>query len=151
MFKKMIKWLTLYSGRALACWGEFGPLESWPAVRANADLTNFKYRIMRFDAAQTCNVASNDVSAAPTEVPVGVLQNNPASGQAANIAYFGHSKVMAGAAITARAYITTNGSGKAVAATSGDMTIGIAVEAAGATDEIISALLFPPVRGGSVA
>lgn len=146
-----LKYLASLVARLYGTWAEFGEQEAWPAVRAATDLSGYQYRIMRFSAAETCNVASNAVSAAAAEAPAGVLQNTPSSGQAAGIAYGGFTKVMAGAAVTARAFITTNGSGKAIAAVSGDMVMGRAVLAAAATDEIISAVIFPAVRGGSVA
>lgn len=143
--------LAAYAGVFLAARAEGGPNEVWPAVTAAVDLTDYQYRVMRFGAAQTCNVASNDVSAAAAEIPSGILQNNPNSGQAATVAHTGRSKAVAGAAVTARALLTTNGSGKVIDAGSGDVIFARAMEAAGAADERISVLLFPAVRGGSVA
>lgn len=143
--------VAAFAEATLASWAEFGNQQLYPAARAAADLRSFQYRIVRFSAADGVNVASNDVSADAFEIPSGVLQNNPNSGQACSIAYMGHSKVVAGAAIAARELITTNGSGKAVEATSGDIVIGRAIEAAGAENDVIGVMLFPPVRGGSVA
>ena len=143
--------LAGFAARALACRAEFGAQDAWPAVQANFDATGYQYRAVRFDAAQTCNVASNAVSADGLEAPAGILQNNPNSGQAATIAYAGLSKAVAGAAITTREYITTNGSGKVITAVSGDMVFGRALEAVGAADEVVSVLLFPAVRWGSAA
>ena len=137
--------------KAQASFAEFGEQVLWPAVTAAVDLSGYQYRIMRFSAAQQCNVASHALSAAAAQLPCGVLQNKPKSGEAASIAYMGPSKVMAGAAVTARALITTDGSGKAIDAVSGSLVIGRAQEAAGATDEIIGVVLMPPVRWGSVA
>ena len=136
--------------RLLGCPGEFGDQSLWPAVTAASDLRSYQYRAVRFAAAQTCNVASNDVSAAATEIPSGILQNNPNSGQPASIAYAGLTKAWAGDTITARALLTTNGSGKVVDAGSGDIVFARAMEA-GAADDRISVLVFPPVRWASVA
>lgn len=135
----------------LACWVEFGEQECWPAVPAAFDATNWQYRIMRFSGDEACNVASNAVSSARNEIPSGVLQNNPASGQAATIAYAGVTKIVAGAAVNARALITTNGSGQAVAAASGDMVVGRCITGCANAGEMIAALVFPAVRWGSVA
>jgi hypothetical protein len=143
--------LAAFAERGLSLHGEFGWQETYPARRSGQDLTNFQYRVVRFAGADNVSVASNDVSLAATEVPRGILQNNPGSGQAATVAYLGQSKARAGAAITVDNFITTNGSGKVVAAGSGDIIIGTALEAAGAEDEIISVQLFPPVRATSVA
>ncbi len=148
--KIILSILALFAQRALAMHGEFGPNETWPAVRAATDMSALQYRVVRFAAAETCNIASNAVSMDALEAPAGILQNNPASGQAATIAFFGPSKAWAGATISAREYITTNGSGKVIEAVSGDVIIGRTIEAA-ATDDIVSVMLFPPVRGGSAA
>lgn len=142
--------VAAFAQRGLALWAEFGRQETYPALRSVNDLRNFQYRIVRF-ASGGVNVASNDVSMALAERPAGVLQNNPNSGEAATVAYLGASKVKAGAAITQFDNLTTNGSGKAVAAGSGDVVVGVALEAAGAEDDVISAMLFPPMRTGSVA
>lgn len=142
--------LAAFASRLLSMHGEFGQQETWPAVTAATDCSALQYRVMRFAAAETCNIASNAVSADRFEAPAGILQNNPTSGHAATIAFFGPSKAWAGATINAREYLTTNGSGKAIEAASGDVIIGRAIEAA-ATDDIFSVMLFPPVRGGSAA
>lgn len=136
--------------RLLGCPAELGEQTCWPAVTAASDLRSYQNRVMRFPAAQTCNVASNAVSAAAAQIPGGILQNNPNSGQPASIAYSGLSKGWAGATTTARALATTNGSGQVIDAVSGDIVIGRFMEA-GATDDRVSMLLFPPVRWGSVA
>jgi len=109
---------------------------------AAADLSSFQYHIMRLSAANTVNVASQDTNSGM----VGVLLNKPESGEAASIQYAGMGKVYAGAAITAGAILTNNGSGRAVAAGSGDMACARALEAAGAAGDIIDAVIFPPVR-----
>ena len=73
------------------------------------------------------------------------MQNAPASGDRATVGYFGESKVVAGAAITANKAFTTNGSGRAVTCTSGDTAVGIALQAANADGETFRALIFPPM------
>lgn len=142
--------IAAFSQNALASWGEFGWQETIPAFRAVTDLTNYQYRVVR-GVSGGVNVASNDVSMAAAERPLGILQNNPNSGQAATIAYLGQSKARAGGVVSQFDNITTNGSGKVVAAGSGDVVFGYALEAAGAEDDIISVQLFPPMRAGSVA
>ena len=143
--------LVSFSERLLVAWADFGPQEVWPAARAATDFTNLKYRVVRFDAAGTCNIASNNLSSDAFELAAGVIQNNPNSGQAATIAFNGRSKAWAGAAVAARELITHNASGKVIEAVSGSTVIGRALETAAATDDLISVQLFPPVRWGSVA
>ena len=112
-------------------------------AKAAADLSGVQYHIVRFSGADTVNIASQDTSSEMC----GVLQNKPsAADQHAAVGFLGESKVVAGAAVSANAFITTNGSGRAVAATSGDMVCGRALEAASADGEVIRCLLNPPFR-----
>lgn len=72
-----------------------------------------------------------------TALAVGVLQNNPASGQVATVGVHGVSKVVAGGTIAAGARVTSDANGKAIAATTaGDAVIGIALAGAAANDII---------------
>ena len=111
-------------------------------AQAAADLSGKQYHLMRLSGAGLCNVASHAAGAAGTLF--GVLQNKPTSGHAATLAYEGESKVVAGGNISANAYITTNGSGRATAASSGNMVAGIALEAAAADGDVIRCLLRQP-------
>lgn len=58
------------------------------------------------------------LSAAGTDKHVGVLQNKPAVGQAALVQFNGTTKCVAGGTITVGAWVTSDGSGHAVATTS---------------------------------
>ena len=109
---------------------------------ANADLRLFQYKFVRATGAGTVSVASNAAGLATTLV--GVLQNKPNSGQAATIAVTGESKVVAGAALTVNTWITTNGSGRAAAAASGDNVVGTVLETAGADGDVVRAMIHPP-------
>lgn len=142
----------LFANRVLACLAEFGEQQTYPAFKAGDDLTNHQYLVMRLSAINTVKVASNAVAGAATEMAIGVLQNNPGTDEGASVAYQGLSKVVGGAAITAGAMITHNGSGRAIAATSGSTVIGRALNTIANDGEIVTAMLFPPVRNlGTVA
>jgi len=124
----------------------FGDRQSIEMIAA-ADLTDNQYCIVRNAGSETVNVAS--LAAAGFSVaPIGVLQNKPASGQHATVAYAGVSKVITGAAVTAGVMVTTNGSGRAIAAVTGSeqIVIGRALTATSADGEIASVLLFPAQR-----
>jgi len=115
---------------------------------AAADLTAKPYHIMRFVAAgtpPTTNIASNAAAAFAVGI-VGVLQNAPNTGQAATVAYLGRSKVVAGGTATAGQLWTTNSSGRAANATSGDLVIGRGLATAAADGDVVSVQLIPPVR-----
>ncbi len=123
---------------------EFGKLEALTA-QAVADLRVKQYHIMRHAGVRLVDQASQ--AAAPFAVgPIGVLQNKPNSGQQATVAYFGESKLVAGGVATAGKMLATNGSGRAVNATSNDIIVGRAITTAATDGEVITALLFPPVR-----
>jgi hypothetical protein len=120
---------------------EFGPQETL-TLEANADLSAKQHTFMKYVATEKVDLAT---SATGTEL-LGVLQNKPQSGEFATVAYAGLSKLVAGGAITAGAIVTTNASGRATAVASGQMGAARAISAAGADGDIITALLFHPVR-----
>ncbi|MHB0954233.1 MAG: DUF2190 family protein [Allorhizobium sp.] len=80
-----------------------------------------------------CSVAGEDAD--------GVCQDEPGSDHASCIAIGGISKVVAGAAITAGAKITTDDQGRAVTATTGNSVLGIAIHDAAAAGIIIPVLV----------
>lgn len=113
--------------------------------KAGADLRLMRFHLVRVATVpDLINIASH-AAASLANGPIGVLQNKPNSLQAATVAFLGESKVVAGGSITANVMITTNGSGRATAAVSGDIIVGRAMEAAGADGDIIRAFLQPPV------
>jgi hypothetical protein len=125
---------------------EFGTQETL-TLEANADLSAKQYTFMKYVATEKADLAT---SATGTEL-LGVLQNKPQSGEFATVAYAGLSKLVAGGAITAGAILTTNTSGRAAAVASGQVGAARAISAAGADGEVITALLFPPVRWAGAA
>ena len=73
-------------------------------LTAAADLSGKQYYFVKLASESTVNVCS-----AVTDVPIGVLQNTPASGESAEVAIFGLSKVSADATLAAhrRTYLLT--------------------------------------------
>lgn len=114
--------------------------------QANADLSNKQYHIMRLAAAGVVDVASSSAAGSQSTI-AGVLINKPRINLGAAVGIRGESKVVAGAAIAAGAPLTSNGSGRAITANSGDFTLGVAQEAAGVDGDLIRCLLrIPAVR-----
>ena len=101
---------------------------------AGADLSADQYKIVELGASgvTVCNTAG--------EQGYGVLQNNPTSGSAAEVAIGGIAKVKLGATLAAGAKFTTSNAGLAVAPTAGQFVLGQIVEG-GASGEIGSAKL----------
>jgi len=111
-------------------------------MRAAADLSDKQFYIVEITGADTVNVCD-----AATDVPFGVLQNDPKSGETAVIAYADGeiTKVVSDGSVTAIAIgdqLGTNASGKAVKkATSGELVLGRALEASSADGIIITMVI----------
>ena len=75
---------------------------------ASADLSAKQYYIVKMSGDNTVTVC-----AAVTDVPIGVLQNKPASGGQAVVRVFGMSKVSADATLAAGDIIGTSADGQA--------------------------------------
>ena len=108
-------------------------------LKAAADLSAKQYHIVKLASATTVNVCS-----AITDVPIGVLLNNPASGEAAEICILGVSKIVADGTIAAGNLLGTSADGQADAIAAGSdttvYTIGQAIGAASA-GETFTALI----------
>lgn len=154
--KRFLLSIISYVTGLLAAWAEFGNQFTIPGLSAAADLSGAsggekQYIVVRMAAATTVNICSEVLVSGALLSPVGVLQNKPKSGEAATVAYLGLSKVRGGGTVTAGAFIAHNSSGMVVNAVSGDVVCGRALETAATANEIVTALLFPPVKWGSVA
>jgi hypothetical protein len=103
---------------------------------AGADLSALQYTFV------TLNSAGQVVAPGAGAGVVGVLQNDPASGQAALVDIAGITKVVAGAAITTGARVMTTSAGKAITGTATNNLLGIALET-GADTRVIRVLLQP--------
>lgn len=86
-------------------------------LTAAADLSGKQYYFVKLASESTVNVCS-----AVTDVPIGVLQNTPASGESAQITVFGLSKVSADATLAAGDVIGTSADGQAQPLTVGTET-----------------------------
>jgi hypothetical protein len=122
---------------------ESNPVLDFSFVAAE-DLSDYQYHFVVIDSDG--KVALMD---AVGEIPIGVLQNKPASGEEANVRILGISKVVANGAIDEGAYVnaefvSVTDCGKAAAETTTYVTIsGICVGASGAEDDLCSVLLLP--------
>ncbi len=136
---------------SLACRAEFGEQVNWPGLTAAASLNHHQYGVVRFAAATTVNICSEVLKGAALKGPIGILQNKPYVNEAAQVCLFGLSKVFGGGTITAGAPISYDASGHVIDAVSGDVVIGRAMEAATTAGEIVTAMIFPPIKWADVA
>ena len=117
-------------------------------LTASADLSAKQFYFVKIDGAGTCDVCSG-----ATDKPVGVLQNKPTSGQAAEIVVLGVTKISSDAALTAGNLIGTSADGQADAKTPGTDTteyiVGQMVTTTGTAGVIGTAIVncASPVRG----
>jgi hypothetical protein len=144
--KFIISQIVAIAEALVACLAEFGVQHKLTGFSAAADLSAKQYIIVRASGTNQCNQASHSAAVAAAGWPIGVLQNKPKSGEAADICFLGMTKVQAGSSVTANGPITTNSSGRAVDAVSGDTIIGRALEASATEGLEITALIFPPQR-----
>lgn len=107
---------------------------------ASADLSTKQFLFVYVD--------TNGRIAVPASAHIdidGVLQDKPdAIGRAGNVAVFGVTKVVSGAAVAIGDYITNDSAGKGVTATSAQKAHGRALTASSATGQIITVLLGGP-------
>jgi len=96
------------------------------------DLSALQYHVVKISAEQTCAAATAD-----TDVPLGILQNKPTSGEAARVRTAGKSKAVAGAAITVGDRLEVNASSRVITWATSGFVVGKALQAAAANGETI--------------
>lgn len=114
-----------------------------PGLLAGADLSAKQWHCVKF-----ASTANEVISAIQTsDAVIGILQNDPADGETANVCVLGVSRAIAGTSlITVGEFLGANSSG--VYDTSGgtaaaEYYVGRALEAAGATGDFITILVSP--------
>jgi hypothetical protein len=104
-------------------------------LTAAADLSTKQYHFVKLTSATEVNVCTNIA-----DVPIGVLQNTPTSGQAAEICIFGITKVVSDGVLAAGNIIGTSADSQADAITRGSDTtvtvMGHAIEVAAAGNTV---------------
>jgi hypothetical protein len=106
------------------------------SIPAGADLSAKQYTFVKLSGSTVISAA------AATDLPIGVLLNDPTSGETAAVAVSGVVKLEASAAIAVGALVGTTSTGLGVSLTAGTDTtkyiLGRAVTAAGASGDIIT-------------
>lgn len=101
-------------------------------VVANASLATSQFLAVKVATADL-NVV---LASTGGENILGVLENKPAAGAAADVCFSGVSKGVAGAAYTRGTVLMTDTSGRFITATSTNQGVAYALESAGAAGEI---------------
>lgn len=114
------------------------PILDFTLVTA-ADFSASQFFFCDVDGSGAGNVAGKAIIPAAAGNPaLGVVQNKPSSGQAAQIRVEGVTKVVAGAAFASGALVMTDINGRAVAVTAGLYAIGKALSAATALGDLVT-------------
>ena len=108
------------------------------AQAAGADLSGKLHYIVKLDTSGNVVLA-----AAASDSILGVIREEATSGNPATVQFGGIAKVIAGGTITTGAAVTSDGSGKAVAASAGNRILGIALSPNIVSGDIISVALTP--------
>ena len=112
------------------------------SFKAENDLSAKQYYFLEYSAVDTV-----DVPDAAADRVFGVLMNEPAANQAANVRILGIAPVVSdgsGTAIAAGDYVGSNATGKAVKKATADYSVaGIALDASSADGTVIRVLLIP--------
>jgi len=122
-----------------------------PGLAAGEDMSAKQYRGVKMHTTAFQVVGLTDANA---EQPIGILQNDPTSGEAATVAFCGVCKAECGGIIAVGASVAFNNSGDVISdvevkdGTAVDLHhIGYALEA-GVDTQVIKIILRPPVRIG---
>lgn len=106
-------------------------------LTASADLSAKQYHFVEVSGVRTVGACN-----AITDLALGVLQNDPESGQAATVAIGGTTKIVAGGVITAGQRIAPKADGRAQVAVSTQFARGIALETSAADGDVIECALI---------
>jgi len=110
---------------------------------AGADLSSAQFTFVKMNTTDRTVVAAGNADAA-----FGVLQNNPASGEAATVCTHGRTLIVVGTGgLTAGDTVGSDANGAAVASATSDIILGVCVE--GASDGEIATIDF--FRGGNAS
>ena len=111
-----------------------------PGVVATGDLSSYQYYVVKHaSTAGACKVATT----AATDTLMGILQNDPTSGQAAEVAYTGIAYALAEASVTAGSAVTTSSTGRVKTTTTDlDQIVGFALAASSSAGDKIPVQLL---------
>ena len=115
-----------------------GPQIKIPGLTASADNTSNQYKFVKMSGEKTVTVC-----AAATDLPIGVLQNAPDSGEEAEVTGFGVTKLIGTADLNYGDRIGTSSGGHAVAKTAGttDYIVGEVINGNGGAGGYITAFV----------
>lgn len=131
-YEESLKSISLNADASLAVYTGVPGLPGAPGVNYGK-----QYRFVKVTGLHQVGLCT-----AATDEAIGVMQNKPqVTGQAATVAIFGVSNVMASAAITAGALVTADAEGRAVTTTTAADVLGVALGDASGANVLVPVLL----------
>lgn len=106
---------------------------------AGEDLRGQRWKAVKFTSAAKTVIRC----AATTDVNVGILQDEPNTGEGCTVAHAGRSKAISGSALTRGTIVSTDAQGRMIAAAAGGFPLGMVEDDATAINQVVSILLFP--------
>lgn len=106
------------------------------SIEAGENLSTYQYHYVKVYTDGTAKLCGD------AELALGVLQNAPTIGQAANVSTGGESKVVAVSGVAAGDLVNSDSAGRATPAGSNEYANGIAREDCNVTGQIITVSLF---------
>jgi hypothetical protein len=116
-----------------------GPTHFLPGLIASGDLSSSQYKLVRLaSTAGACVIVDGD----QTDVVLGVLYNDPTSGQPAEIAIGPVVKAQAEASLSAGDYVSGDTTGRLKATTTAnDDVFGVLLEASSSAGDLVRVLV----------
>lgn len=128
------------------------PIQDLPALVSTNDLSGNQFYLVKLDPANAEQVL---LCSAHTDLPIGVLQNKPEAGEAAQVRTDGVTKALAGATVNPGDEVGTDATGRfvtknntATGADFGDYVRGICLDG-GTVGVLITVKLYGPYRIGA--
>jgi hypothetical protein len=116
-----------------------------PAIQITGFTAQSTLAEKQFHAVVACSTAGKvKVGSASSDKILGILQNDPAAGEAAEIVGIGNSKAVMAAGVAFGDMLTVNSTGQlTTTTTAGDRVVAIALEASGGAGYIHPVLVVP--------
>ncbi len=108
---------------------------------AGEDLSDYQFQFVTLESDNTIDYADST-----SDYPFGILQDCPESGCEGLVAVTGDSKVVAAEALSIGNFVSTDATGCAQVAVSGQYARGVVIEAAGAALDVAVVRLFDTVN-----
>jgi hypothetical protein len=115
-----------------------------PGLIAAATQASNQYKVM-----QLCSTAGQiKIGTSATSKVIGILQNDPAAGEPAEVQFLGVAKALTEASVVVGDALACSSTGRVKASTTGgDRLLGFALDAAGAAGDLIRVALAVSVNG----